>query len=115
MNRRAFVRSGALSFVTLGLAPSFLKRSAFASELARGAATFGNARGKVLICLFQRGAADGLNIVVPHGDANYYKARPAIAIPRPTSGGAAAALDLDGFFGLHPTLAPFKDLYDRGL
>ena len=69
MNRRVFVKSGALSFVTLGLAPSFLRRSVFASELARGAATFGNARGKVLICLFQRGAADALNMIVPHGDA----------------------------------------------
>jgi uncharacterized protein (DUF1501 family) len=115
MKRRAFVKSGALSFVTLGLAPSFLKRSVFASELSRGAATFGNARGKVLICLFQRGAADALNMIVPHGDAAYYQMRPAIAVPRPVSGSAEAAIDLDGFFGLHPSLAPIKDLWDRGM
>jgi uncharacterized protein (DUF1501 family) len=115
MKRRAFVKSGALSFVTLGLAPSFLKRSAFASELSRGAATFGNARGKVLICLFQRGAADALNMIVPHGDAAYYQMRPGIAVPRPVSGNAQAAIDLDGFFGLHPSLAPIKDLWDRGM
>jgi uncharacterized protein (DUF1501 family) len=115
MNRRVFVKSGALSFVTLGLAPSFLRRSAFASELARGAATFGNARGKVLICLFQRGAADALNMIVPHGDPAYYRMRPAIAVPRPVTGNAQAAIDLDGFYGLHPSLAPLKELWDRGM
>src|ERR1051325_1216862 len=115
MNRRAFVKSGALSFVTLGLAPSFLRRSAFAAELVKGAATYGNARGKVLICLFQRGAADALNMIVPFGDPSYYRLRPGIAVPRPVSGTAQAALDLDGFFGLHPSLGPIKELWDRGI
>jgi uncharacterized protein (DUF1501 family) len=115
MNRRVFVKSGAMSFVTLGLAPSFLQRSAFAAELAKGAAIHGNARGKVLICLFQRGAADALNMIVPHGDPAYYALRPNIAVPRPATGSAQAALDLDGFFGLHPSLAPIKALYDRGM
>jgi uncharacterized protein (DUF1501 family) len=115
MNRRVFVKSGAMAFVTMGLAPSFLRRSAFAAELAKGAATYGNARGKVLICLFQRGAADALNMVVPHGDPSYYALRPAIAVPRPVSGSARAAIDLDGFYGLHPSLAPLKELWDRGL
>src|ERR1044071_2673507 len=115
MNRRAFVRSGALSFVTLGLAPSFLRRSAFAAELLKGAGTYGNARGKVLICLFQRGAADALNVVVPFGEQAYYNMRPSIAIPRPVSGAAQAAIDLDGFFGLHPSLSPFKQLWDNGI
>jgi uncharacterized protein (DUF1501 family) len=76
-------------------------------------------RGKILICLFQRGAADGLNVVVPHGDPAYYSVRPTIAVPRPgigaTAAAQAAAIDLDGFFGLHPSLAPFKPLYDRKL
>ncbi len=115
MNRRVFVKSGALSFVTLGLAPSFLRRSVFAAELAKGAATYGNARGKVLICLFQRGAADALNMIVPHGDPAYYRMRPAIAVPRPVTGNAQAAIDLDGFYGLHPSLAPLKTLWDRGM
>lgn len=115
MNRRVFVKSGAMAFVTLGLAPSFLRRSAFAAELMKGAATHGNARGKVLICLFQRGAADALNMIVPHGDPAYYALRPAIAIPRPVAGVARAAIDLDGFYGLHPSLAPIKALWDRGL
>ena len=110
MNRRVFVKSGAMAFVTMGLAPSFLRRSAFAAELAKGAAALSNSRGKVLICLFQRGAADALNMIVPHGDPAYYALRPAIAVPRPVSGAAGAALDLDGFFGLHPSLAPIKAL-----
>jgi uncharacterized protein (DUF1501 family) len=115
MNRRVFMRSGAMALVTLGLSPSFLRRSVYGMELLRGASTHGNRRGKVLICLFQRGAADALNVVVPHGESAYYQLRPSIAIPRPVSGAAQAALDLDGFFGLHPALSPFKELWDRGL
>src|SRR5690348_4065194 len=115
MNRRVFMKSGAMALVTLGLSPSFLRRSVYGMELLRGASTHGNRRGKVLICLFQRGAADALNVVVPHGESAYYQLRPSIAIPRPVSGAAQAALDLDGFFGLHPALGPFKELWDRGL
>lgn len=111
LNRRVFLKSGALALVTMGLSPSFLRRTAFAMDLPRAA------RGKTLIVLFQRGAADSLNVVVPFGDRGYYGARPQIAIPAPTSGTAAQAgvIDLDGFFGLHPALAPFKPLWDRGL
>jgi uncharacterized protein (DUF1501 family) len=63
--------------------------------------------------LFQRGAADGLNVVVPHGERAYYDLRPSIAIARPKRGSTGRALDLDGTFGLHPALAPFKRLYDE--
>ena len=116
MNRRVFMKSGALSLVTMGLSPSFLRRSAFGAQLARGASVGGNARGKTLICLFQRGAADALNVVVPFGEAAYHRLRPNIAIPRPSLGtGATGALDLDGFFGLHPALSPLKPLWDRGI
>ena len=116
MDRRVFMKSGALSLVTMGLSPSFLRRTAFAGELVRGAAVGGAARGKTLICLFQRGAADALNVVVPHGEAAYYRLRPNIAIARPSlAGGAAGAVDLDGFFGLHPALAPMKPLWDMGI
>ena len=116
MDRRVFMKSGAMALVTMGLSPSFLRRTAFGAELLGGAATLGNARGKTLVCLFQRGAADALNVVVPHGDAAYYKLRPNIAIPRPTMGaGVNGAIDLDGFFGLHPSLAPLKPLWDQGI
>jgi uncharacterized protein (DUF1501 family) len=109
MERRAFVKSGALALVTMGLSPSFLRRTAFGMDL------FNAPKGKVLICLFQRGAADALNTVVPHGEKAYYAMRPSIAIPQPSRSVANGAIDLDGFFGLHPALAPLKPLYDRGL
>ena len=115
MNRRVFMKSGAMALATMGLNPSFLRRTVFAQDLLKGAALNGNARGKVLVVLFQRGAADALNVVVPHGEAAYYKMRPTIAIPRPTAGAANAAIDLDGFFGLHPSLSPFKRLWDDGI
>ena len=114
MDRRVFVKSGGLALVTMGLSPSFLRRTAFGMELASAP------KGKTLICLFQRGAADALNVVVPHGEKAYYDLRPSIAIPRPvglgrTLGSGESAIDLDGFFGLHPSLAPLKPLYDRGI
>lgn len=108
MQRRYFLKSGAIALATMGLSPSFLKRMTFGVELP------GAKKGKVLICLFQRGAADALNVVVPFGERAYYQMRSSIAIPAPKAG-AASALDLDGFFGLHPALAPLKPLWDRGL
>ena len=109
------MKSGAMALVTMGLTPSFLRRSVYGMELLQGAAAHGNRRGKVLICIFQRGAADALNVVVPHSEPAYYRMRPSIAVPRPVSGAAQAAIDLDGFFGLHPSLAPLKELWDRGM
>lgn len=110
MHRRVFVRNGALALVTMGLSPSFLRRSAFGMELPKAA------KGKVLVCLFQRGAADALNVVVPHGDPAYYALRPTIGIARPArAAGDAGALDLDGFFGLHPALRPLQPLWERGM
>jgi uncharacterized protein (DUF1501 family) len=108
MQRRYFVKSGAIALATMGLSPSFLRRMTFGMELP------GAAKGKVLICLFQRGAADALNVVVPFGDRSYQPLRPAIAIPAPNSS-VRSAIDLDGFFGLHPSLAPLKPLWDRGM
>ncbi|MDQ2889205.1 MAG: DUF1501 domain-containing protein [Gemmatimonadota bacterium] len=107
MDRRVFVKSGALALVTMGLSPSFLRRMAYGMELKNVP------KGKTLVCLFQRGAADGLNVVVPHGEKAYYDMRPTIAVARP--GQPAGAIDLDGFFGLHPSLAPLKPLWDQKL
>lgn len=109
MQRRVFLKSGAAALLTLGLSPSFLRRTAFASELTCAQ------KGRVLVCLFQRGAADALNVVVPHGEPAYYAARPSIAIPRPSSHSEGGAIELDGFFGLHPSLRALKPLYDRGM
>jgi uncharacterized protein (DUF1501 family) len=99
-NRRFFLRNGALAIAGTAAIPSFLVRSVLAE-----AASAPNRR---LVVIFQRGAADGLNVVVPYREKNYYDMRPGIAIPQ------NQVLDLDGFFGLHPSLAPFKPLYDQG-
>ena len=101
-SRRVFLRSGAVAMLTLGFAPSFLARTAEAA----------GTRKKLLVAIFQRGAVDGLNMVVPFGEREYYSARPSIAIAKP--GSADGAIDLDGFFGLHPRMSPLKPLWDRG-
>ncbi len=110
ITRRIFLRNSAMAMVGIGALPSWLARSAWASEATPG-------RRKVLVVIFQRGAADGLNIVVPHGEPYYYQVRPTIAIPRPQRGTDAsdlrAAIDLDGFFGLHPAMAALKPLWDQ--
>ena len=98
------MKDGAFALVSLGFAPSFLARTAFAA----GAAS----RARRLIAIFQRGACDGLSMVVPFGDGDYYRARPGIAIARPVGSGEGA-IDLDGFFGLNPRLQPLKPLWDR--
>jgi uncharacterized protein (DUF1501 family) len=102
-SRRVFVKNGAFALVSLGFAPSFLTRTAFAA----GATT----RSKRLIAIFQRGAVDGLSVIVPFGDKEYYRARPSIAIGRPGSA-SDAAVDLDGFFGFNPRLQPLKPFWD---
>jgi uncharacterized protein (DUF1501 family) len=105
--RRLFLKESALAMVGVGSAPLWLQRALYAEGTG--------ARKKILVAIFQRGAADGLNVVVPHGEKAYYSLRPSIAIPRPTSDSARkddAAIDLDGFFGLHPALSPLKPLWD---
>jgi uncharacterized protein (DUF1501 family) len=110
MQRRIFLKQGAFALVTMGLNPSFLRRTVLDLELPA------TAKGKVLICLFQRGAADALNVVVPFGDRDYYALRPRIGIAAPSRGAAGTtAIDLDGFFGLHPSLAPLQSLYRDGI
>jgi uncharacterized protein (DUF1501 family) len=104
ISRRIFLKDGGLALVSLGFAPTFL---------ARTVEGIGAARQKVLIAIFQRGAVDGLNMIVPFGEPEYYRARPTLAIAKPGSS-SDAALDLDGFFGLHPRMKPLKPLWDSG-
>jgi len=109
-NRRIFLRNSALAMVGAGAAPLWLQRALYASDAP-------SPRKKILVAIFQRGAADGLNVVVPHGEKAYYDLRPTLSVPRPSSSGDKredAAIDLDGFFGLHPSLAPLKPLFDQG-
>jgi len=100
MNRRFFLHRGALAVAGTTAMPNFLVRSVLAQAAG--------APGQRLVVIFQRGAADGLNVVVPYQEKNYYKMRPTIAIPQ------NQVVDLDGFFGLHPSLAAFKPLYAQG-
>ncbi len=102
VSRRGFMKGGALALVGTSVIPAFLTRSVMA-EMTTAAEN-----KKKLVVLFQRGAADGLNIVVPYQEKNYYAMRPSIAIQQKD------VLDLDGFFGLHPSMAAFKPLYDQG-
>jgi uncharacterized protein (DUF1501 family) len=98
------MKGGALALFALGGPPRFLVRAALADTRTE--------RPKILIAVFQRGAVDGLSMVVPHGDPDYYAARGNIAIARPAPGGAETTRDLDGFFGLHPALGPLRPLWD---
>lgn len=101
ITRRALMRNGAMALVGTTAIPAFLTRTLVAAESSA------SGKKRRVIVLFQRGAADGLNVVVPHAESYYYQARPSIAIPRDQ------VLDLDGFFGLHPALSEFKPLWDQ--
>ena len=104
LTRRVFMRGGAMVMAGLGAAPSWLARAA---EGAGG-------KRKVLVAIFQRGAADGLNVVVPFAEKRYYELRPTIGIPVPSgSNGGNSAIDLDGRFALNPALQPLKALWDK--
>jgi uncharacterized protein (DUF1501 family) len=98
IDRRIFLKSSGMALVAGGLLPNVFVKMA-------GAATTGGR--KTVVAIFQRGAVDGLNVVVPYAEQAYYAARPTIAIPR------SDVQDLDGFFGVHPALAAllpyFKD------
>src|SRR5437016_12843017 len=103
-SRRYFLKQGGVARAGL---------SAMAAFLPRAVAATPRPNEKQLVVLFQRGAGDGLNIVVPFGESNYYRMRPTIAIPQPNRGGTDAAIDLDGFFGLHPSLALLEPLFHK--
>lgn len=99
--RRVFLKGGAMAIVGTTAVPAFLTRAVYASDMP----VTGKKR---MVVIFQRGAADGLNIVVPHAEQAYYQMRPTIAIPQ------QSVIDLDGFFGLHPAMASLKSVWDQG-
>ena len=101
--RRIFLRDSAMVLAGVGTVPFWLGRAAANTQSKR----------KILIAIFQRGAADGLNMVIPFSEKRYYELRPSIGIPAPVGGIGQPALDLDGKFGLHPQLQPLKDLWDK--
>ena len=105
-SRRLFLKSSALAMFGAGTAPAWLSRTLYAADAP-------SPRKKILVAIFQRGAVDGLNMVVPFGEKSYYDLRPNLAIPKP-DGTPDGAVDLDGFFGLHPSLGALKPMYDSG-
>ncbi|MGH9829486.1 MAG: DUF1501 domain-containing protein [Blastocatellia bacterium] len=107
VTRRFFLKSTGVAMVSLAAAPPFLKRTALGQTLGGKGVD-----SPIIIAIFQRGAADGVSMVVPFGDKSYYGFRPQIAIPEPSRGNQETVVDLDGYFGLHPSLSAFKPLYD---
>src|SRR5512141_997929 len=107
MDRRYFLKQSGIGLASFGLmtaSPKFLHQFANAAMLGE---SYGSK--KVLVTIFQRGAVDGLNVVVPYGESEYYNLRPSIAVPKPNQ--TDGAIDLDGFFGLHPSLAPLEPFW----
>lgn len=105
-SRRYFLKKSAVAMCGIGAVPASLARAAYGARA-------GSRRNKVLVAVFQRGGMDGLNVVVPFGEKRYYELRPTIAVSKP-DGTEASAIDLDGFFGLHPSLAPLLPIYRAG-
>ncbi len=109
MDRRYFLKSSGIGLASFGMmaaAPKFLHQFANAAALTSGG-SYG--KKKVLVTIFQRGAVDGLNVVVPHGESEYYNLRPTIAVAKP--GQADGAIDLDGYFGLNPALKTLESFW----
>lgn len=104
LTRRVFIKGSGVAILGYSAMPSFLMRAV--------AATHSGGK-RILVVLFQRGASDGLNTVIPYTEPNYYRLRPSIAIPKPRRGSAETALDLDGSFGLHPSLEPLLPLFQQ--
>src|SRR5208282_724511 len=105
ISRRYFLKNGGIAMLGMASLPSFLQRAVAATTAPNK---------KKMVVLFQRGAMDGLNVVVPFGERNYYEMRPTIAIPEPGRASGESAIDLDGFFGLHPSLEPLEPLFHNG-
>ncbi len=105
-NRRLFLQQlGAAGIVSLGVSPpAFLSRAAWAAETGENKTT----GSRVLVLVQMAGGNDGLNTVIPHGDPEYYKARPGLGIPK------TSVLKIDDALGLHPQMTGFKELYDEG-
>jgi uncharacterized protein (DUF1501 family) len=105
ITRRIFLKDGALAVLGMSMVPGFVYRTALAAQPRL-------AGKKTLVTIFQRGGVDGLNMVIPFGERSYYDFRPTIAVPAP-SRESEGAIDLDGFFGLHPALRPLYEIYER--
>ena len=104
IDRRVFIRAGSMALLSIGVDPLFLTRAAYAASATRG-----SVGKKTLVCIFQRGAVDGLNTVIPYGDSEYNTTnRPSLYIPQ------GQAIDLgNSFAGLHPMMQPMMEIYNK--
>ncbi|HEY7501816.1 MAG TPA: DUF1501 domain-containing protein [Vicinamibacterales bacterium] len=105
LSRREFVARTTATAVALSV-PAWLPRVTYAQTE--------NMDRDILVSIFLRGGADGLTLVPPFGEAAYYSLRPTIAIPRPDSGSATPAVNLDGFFGLPTAMAALLPAFQSG-
>ncbi len=118
--RRGFVRGATATVLAAYFGVSALTDVSFGAEpVADKTGKSGNANpdSPILVTVFLRGGMDGLSLIVPHGEDTYYKLRPTLGLAKPGDNRASKdyrALDLDGFFGLHPAMAPLYPLYQEG-
>ena len=109
LSRRNFLANSASAAAAAALVaatPVWLPRVAMANSYNSGSRD-------VIISLYLRGGIDGLSYVIPWGEAAYYNARPTLNVPRPDSGAPRRAIDLNGFFGMHPAMAPLIPAYNN--
>ena len=108
--RRQFLRG--CSAAIAALSGAHVTGLGFPPAIARPAGPAADTQ-EILLTIFLRGGIDGLNLVVPYNEAEYYTNRPEIAIA-PPSAAENSSLDLDGQFGLHPAAAALQTLYQNG-
>ena len=104
VSRRVFLKSGGVAMIGMSTLPAFLQRAVAATAMPNE---------KKLVVLFQRGAADGLNIVVPFAEQNYYRLRPTIAIPQPRQGARRRGTRSGRFLRPASQLAPLLPLFQQ--
>ena len=106
-SRRVFLKNGALALMATGLGgvPSFIAKAAQSRKI-----WMPYKKNKILVCIFQRGAMDGLMAVTPFTDTYLQKARPTLFMSAARSANKPL-IDLDGRFGLHPSMSAFENLF----
>ena len=106
--RRGFLKSGALALFATGVGgvPTFIARAANSNKIVSP-----YKKNKKIVCIFQRGAMDGLMAVTPFTDENLRAARPNLFMSAAKNGGTTPLIDLDGRFGLHPAMKSFEPLF----
>lgn len=106
LTRRQFLSTSAKVGGILAIAPAWLPRVVMAQDM--------DSVQDVVVSIYLRGGADGLTLCVPYADSEYYNKRPSLSIAPPNLSDPNAARDLNGFFGLPPSMAPLLDAYTAG-